>query len=192
MSTISAKGWGQEISQFNTKKYGGIKDLGLYIDYHSNNKGISAWNNNGIFKVGDTYYFVTTGDGNQRLTKDNVYVLFNYYNDKGSNTMGANTNGAYTRVPNGTILKITNPDLIQAIKANADENRSGRIKLGTVDGGYNNIQLEYNPQNNPQNETQSVQQKVSTPQTNSGGSSGYNPYIDDLKTQLNTKDNTIN
>lgn len=166
MATISAKNWGQEISQFNPDKYGGLKDLGLYIDYHSNNKDLSAWNNNGIFKVGNTYYFVTSGDGKTQLTKNLVNALFKNYNNK-DNTMYANDKGSYSRVPHGTIFKITNPDLIQSIEANADENRKGRTKLGTVDKGYNNIILPDSIQNN--SATQASQQPTNV----SSGGGGY-------------------
>ncbi len=174
MATISAKNWGQEISQFNPDKYGGLKDLGLYIDYHSNNKDISAWNNNGIFKVGNTYYFVTSGDGKTQLTKNLVNALFKNYNNK-DNTMYANDKGSYSRVPHGTIFKITNPDLIQSIEANADENRKGRTKLGTVDKGYNNIYIDGDL---PIAQEQEVQQE--TKPNNGGGNyiTYYNPPTD--------------
>jgi hypothetical protein len=169
MATISARNWGQEIKQFNPDKYGGLKDLGLYIDYHSNNKDLSAWNNNGIFKVGDTYYFVTSGDGKTKLTKDLVNALFKNYNNK-DNTMYANDRGFYSQVPHGTILKITNPDLIQFIELNADENRKGRTKLGTVDKGYNNIHIDGDL---PTTQKQEVQQETNP---NNGGGGGYASY----------------
>ena len=127
MATIGYNGM-QEISRFDPNRYGGLKDLNLYIDYHTNNSN-SNYKNNGIFQVGNTYYFVTTGS-NASLTKSKALdIIKNYGIHDSRHQTGAK------------VYKITDPTIIQTIQTNASESRGSRMKMGTVDQGAKNIDL---------------------------------------------------
>ena len=161
----------KDVHSFVPTEYGGLQDLGLYINFHDS--GLGAYNNNAIYKVGDSYYLVASGDPNKKLNNaHDVINLMAFYDNRDTRNFA----GYRYNLPNGIVKQITDPDLIAEIEAKGSTTRNVREELGK----FNGKTIDYNIQ--PE-QTQETKQSTTT---KSGGGGGYNPYAAVIQQQNKT------
>ena len=57
----------KEINSFDPNKYGGLKDMGLYINFHDSGYGNGGYNNNAIYKGISSIKFCNAQIANELL-----------------------------------------------------------------------------------------------------------------------------